>query len=100
MLIAAAAIAALAGGSAVARTPPATAPTPALKADPELSLHDRCKIFMGNRMDPRWMHDHHRDKTGMPTWPRGRPPTKAQMDAMHKQCLKLMSEKAPAAPPK
>lgn len=94
LLVAAVALALLGAGPTLAAAPGSSS-----SADADSSLHERCKIFMGNRMDPRWVHDHGRDKTGAPTWPGGKPPTKAQMDAMHAQCLKIMAEQAPAASP-
>jgi len=56
--------------------------------------HEMCKSVMGKAMDPKAPHDHGRDKTGAPTWPNGKPLTKAEMEQMHKTCAdKMAAEK-------
>lgn len=41
---------------------------------------------MGRMMEPKAIHEHSREKSGIATWPQGKPLTKAEMDAMHKNC--------------
>lgn len=69
---------------------------PAMKDAPP--THEMCKAVMGSNMDPKAVHDHGRDKTGAPTWPNGKPPSKAEMDRMHKACSEMMGQTMPAAP--
>ncbi len=78
--------------------PAAAAPAPAAPLT-DAQMHDMCKAVMGDQMAPRAPHDHGRDKTGAPTWPGGKPLTKAEMEAMHKQCAAMMAQAgAPTAP--
>lgn len=76
---------------------PAATPAPALT---DAEMHDMCKAVMGDQMDPKAApHDHGRDKTGAPTWPGGKPLTKAEMEGMHKKCAAMMAPAgAPTAP--
>lgn len=106
LLMAAASAALLMAAPALAQDPhhpadPAAAtPAPAAAPLTDAQMHDMCKAVMGNQMDARTApHDHGRDKTGAPTWPGGKPLTKAEMKAMHKKCAAMMaSADAPAAP--
>ena len=91
-LIAAAAAGSLAAAPALAQTDhPAHRPAaPAAKA-PETKAdvgptHEMCKAVMGKKMDPKAVHEHSRDQSGITAWPNGKPPSKAEMDKMHKAC--------------
>jgi hypothetical protein len=87
------AAAALAAAPAFAQQPLKTDPAPggpAASAAPSGTetppTHEMCKTVMGAKMDAKHPHDHGRDKTGAPTWPNGKPLSKAEMDKMHQQC--------------
>lgn len=105
LLMAAASAALLMAAPALAQDPhhpadPAAAtPPPAATTLTDAEMHDMCKAVMGDQMAPRAVHDHGRDKTGAPTWPGGKPLSKAEMEAMHKKCAAMMAPaSAPTAP--
>jgi hypothetical protein len=75
----------LTAGSALAQQKPTPAPSPQASTD-AAPTHEMCKAVMGSKMDAKQPHDHGRDKTGAPTFPNGKPLTKAEMEKMHKQC--------------
>ncbi len=83
LFIAAAAISLAVAGQSFAEGAKTT-----VSADP---THEQCKAVMGNKMDNKQPHDHGRDKTGMMTWPNGKPLTKAEMDKMHEKCAAKMA---------
>jgi hypothetical protein len=57
----------------------------------EAAMHEMCKAMMGDKMKPKQVHDHGRDKTGHATWPNGKPLSKSEMRKMHKMCADKMS---------
>lgn len=56
--------------------------------------HEMCKSMMGAQMQGKPMHDHGRDKTGAATPGMHKPPTAAEMEAMHKACAEMMGKTA------
>ena len=104
LLMAAASAVLLMAAPALAQDPhhpadPAVTPAPAA-ALTDAEMHDMCKAVMGDQMAPKAApHDHGRDKTGAPTWPGGKPLSKAEMEAMHNKCAAMMTPaSAPTAP--
>jgi hypothetical protein len=86
LIITLAAAALLVAGPGLAQPKSAAAP-PAPQASTDTApTHEMCKAVMGTKMDAKQPHDHGRDKTGAPTFPNGKPLTKAEMEKMHKQC--------------
>ena len=59
--------------------------------------HEMCKSIMGARMQGAPAHDHGRDKTGAATPGMTKPPTAAEMEAMHKVCAEKMAKAAEAS---
>jgi hypothetical protein len=90
-------VAALAAGPSFAQDPhaahhPAAPETkPAADAAP---THEMCKAVMGKQMDPKAVHEHSREKSGIAMWPNGKPLTKAEMEKMHKACAEKMAQPA------
>jgi len=37
------------------------------------------------------VHEHSREKGGVAMWPNGKPPSKAEMERMHKACAERMA---------
>ena len=68
--------------------PGATAEAKAAEAAP---THEMCKAVMGKQMDPKAVHEHSREKGGVAMWPNGKPPSKAEMERMHKACAERMA---------
>ena len=60
--------------------------------------HEMCKSMMGAQMQGRPAHDHGRDKTGAATPGMTKPPTAAEMEAMHKVCAEKMAKPAAEQP--
>lgn len=73
--------------------------TEARAAAAEAKLHQECKAYMGRAMDPKQPHDHTRDKTGVASYPNGKPLSPAEMKAMHDRCQAMMEKPGNAAPP-
>lgn len=108
LLIAVAAAAGLMAGQGFAQEDHAAHhPAPAQAAEPpahdmsgmdSASMHEMCKDVMAKKMDNKPVHEHSREKSGIATWPNGKPPTKAEMDKMHEQCAAKMAAPAGEAP--
>jgi hypothetical protein len=62
------------------------------------SKHEMCKAMMGKEMAPKAVHEHSREKSGISTWPNGKPLTKAEMEEMHEACAAKMAAPAGEAP--
>jgi len=93
LLIAAMALTAISATPALAHpAEPTAAPTTVT----DTPTHEMCKAVMGRKMEPRQVHDHARDKSGMVTWPNGKPLTKSEMEKMHKRCAEKMAKADPA----
>lgn len=67
-------------------------------AKPAEVTHEMCKAMMGAQMQGRPAHDHGRDKTGAATPGMTKPPTAAEMEAMHKACAEKMAKPAAEQP--
>jgi hypothetical protein len=100
LLIAAVATALVGGTAAVAQDHAAHHPgvTEARAAAADAKLHEECKAYMGRMMDPKQPHDHTRDKTGIASYPNGKPLSAAEMKAMHEKCQAMMDKSAAPAP--
>lgn len=96
-----AAVAALAASQSFAQQDhaahqPAT-PAPGATAEAKATAdatptHEMCKAVMGKQMDPRAVHEHSREKSGVAMWPNGKPPSEAEMEKMHKACAERMPQ--------
>lgn len=99
-LLFAMAAAALMAGPALAQEhehPPADKPMGMDAMTPE-QMHEHCKAMMGGKMQGHPRHDHTADKMGHA--PHAKPPTEAEMKAMHERCAaKMADEKKPEEPP-
>ncbi len=91
LLIAAVALSAMTASPILAKEDP-KAPA----ATEDAATHEMCKSVMGRDMQPRQPHDHAREKSGMVTWPNGKPLSKAEMARMHKRCAEKMAKPEPA----
>jgi hypothetical protein len=66
------------------------------KMTPE-ELHKHCSLIMGGKMQGTPKHDHTAEKLGHA--PTMKPPTEAEMKAMHEKCAAVMAADKKAAPP-
>lgn len=73
---------------------PATTAADAKAAPDAAPTHEMCMAVMGKQMDAKPVHEHSRDKSGIATWPNGKPLTKAEMEKMHKACAEKMAAAA------
>lgn len=64
------------------------------------AMHEMCKTEMGRKMNPKMVHEHSREKSGIAMWPNGKPLTKAEMAKMHEKCAAMMAMPMAAAPKK
>lgn len=100
-LVIAAALAALAGGPALAQDPhaghhPAPAPAAPKDAAPAPS-HEMCKSVMAHHMHGKESHDHGEAKPGAASPAHGKPMSAAEMEKMHQACAdKMKPTEAPA----
>ncbi len=100
LLIAIAAVAALASGPVLAQEYHAAHHAADAKAGPAAhsmegmdaaAMHEMCKAEMGKKMDPKAVHEHSREKSGIAVWPNGKPLTEAEMAKMHERCAAKMA---------
>ena len=57
---------------------PAPSGTAEAKATADATpTHEMCKAVMGKQMDPKAVHEHSREKSGVAMWPNGKPLSKA-----------------------
>jgi len=100
LMITVAAVAALSASQSFAQqdhaahrpSTPAPGATAEAKAAAEAApTHEMCKAVMGKQMDPKAVHEHSREKGGVAMWPNGKPPSKAEMERMHKACAERMA---------
>src|SRR4051812_40060024 len=91
LILALAAAAAFAGGSALAQADHATH-HPTEQAAAATPTHEDCMAVMGHKMDARQVHDHARDKTGMIASPQSKPLSEAEMQKMHEKCAAKMAK--------
>lgn len=62
----------------------------------EKLMHEMCMSVMGDQMKNRPVHEHSREKGGMAMWPTGKPLSKEEMAAMHRECAAKMSSSSDA----